>query len=147
MFSFLIKPIIELGTSLASDWSARKRVKVESQVKIAEKEVELKVAKIDAAIKREEVELERDNDYDMQVLRNRDKTMADEIIVFLWFSVFVSHFIPQTQPYMAEGWASMGYTDGPAWWFEFGMVGILVSTLGLMRLFKMFFGKFKGSGA
>ena len=141
MLNFLIGPLINLGTSLASDWSARKTVKEQSKVAIAEKEVELKIAKIDAAIKKETTELTRDNDYDMQVLRNRDKTYADEAIVLLWFSVFVAHFVPYTQPYMAGGWASMGYTEGPAWWFEFGMVGILVSTLGLMRILKLMYAR------
>ena len=141
MLNFLIGPIMKLGTSLASDWSARKTVKEQSKILIAEKEVDLKIAKIDAAIKRQTTELARDNDYDMQVLRNRDKTYADEAIIFLWFAVFIAHFLPYTQPYMAEGWSSMGYTDGPAWWFEFGMVGILVSTLGLMRILKLLYAK------
>jgi len=38
---------------------------------------------------------------------------------------------------MAAGWQAMGYQGAP-WYFEFVIVGIAVSTLGLMRLFRAF---------
>jgi hypothetical protein len=143
MLQFLIKPLLSVGAKLAGDWSARKSVAAASKVKVAEKRVDLQVAKIEAKIRQTQVEMSRDADYDMQVLKNRQGSYADEFIIVTWFVVFLAHFMPYLQPYMKSGWAAMGYTTGPAWWFEFGMVGILVSTLGLMRVLRLMLGKMK----
>jgi len=53
----------------------------------------------------------------------------------VFLGLFIANFIPQLQPYMANGWQTMGYKGAP-WYFEFVIVGIAVSTLGLMRLFR-----------
>lgn len=95
-------------------------------------------AKLDVLTRLED----HDAAYDIQALQNRTKTSSDELIIVTWFVIFQMHFVLFTQPYMAAGWAAMGYTAVP-WWFEFGMVGILVSTLGLMRLLRVFIGKVK----
>jgi len=58
----------------------------------------------------------------------------------VFLGLFIANFIPQLQPYMANGWQTMGYKGAP-WYFEFVIVGIVVSTLGLMRLFRVFRGE------
>jgi uncharacterized membrane protein YcfT len=133
----LVKPFVEVGTTMATGWDARKTAKQKGAQKLEDARQELKVVKVQASIAREQVAVQNDSDYDMQVLKNREKTYADELLIALWMSIFIMHFIPKTQPHMAAGWAAMGYTDGPAWWFELGMVGILVSTLGLMKILKL----------
>lgn len=100
----------------------------------------LRLAKLGARSRRFQQQHQATTDYDQKVLDNRRFTLMDEVIIAVWLGVFVAHFIKPLQPYMKGGWAAMGYTDGPAWWFEFGMVGILVSTLGLMALFKIWTG-------
>jgi len=45
-----------------------------------------------------------------------------------------------------KGWQAMDYKGAP-WYFEFVIVGIAVSKLGLMRLFRAFWGVGKGSKA
>ena len=120
----------------------RELARLDNKTKIIQAKGELTLARINA--KREQVEKseKNDKDYDMQVLRNRNNTWADEALIVMWIIVFAAHFVPHTQNYMAGGWAAMGYNTAP-WWFEFGMVGILVSTLGLMRLLRIFVDRFK----
>lgn len=137
LFSFLTNPLADV----VGGWNERKNIAASSAAQIAEAEVALKLTKLTAKAKQIERESEMDFDYDTQVLKNRNNTFADELIIMIWFIVFMMHFIPATQPYMNAGWVSMGYIDGPAWWFEFGMVGILVSTLGLFRILKLMIGR------
>lgn len=140
-----LKPVLRFFANPVADavgsWSARKEVAAKSAARIAEAKVDFKVAKFEARAERERRELSMDGDYDMMVLKNKDRTFADEIVIGTFLTTYAAHFIPKTQPYMASGWSAMGYGDSPAWWFEFAMVGILVSTLGLMRLLKLFFTK------
>lgn len=139
VLGFFSNPIADV----VGGWTERKRVAAVSAADIAKAEVDLKIAKFQAKAKRLELDSGMDQDYDMQVLKNRDGSPADELIIVIWFIVFLMHFVPVTQPFMASGWKAMGYNDGPAWWFEFGMVGILVSTLGLMRVLNLMIGRVK----
>jgi len=63
----------------------------------------------------------------------------DELFILFFLGLFVCHFIPAMQSYMQKGWQAVGY-NGASWYFEFVIVGIAVSTLGLMRLFRAFWG-------
>ena len=157
MIGWIVKGILGLGSSVSDAYQANQeskseRVKAKAKQQIAEIEGKTKVtmAKIDADVAEQNARAKaaerienHTQDYDMRVLKNRDKTYADEFIIIVWFFVFLAHFITWTQPNMAAGWAAMGYKDGPAWWFEFGMVGILVSTLGLMRVLRLFVGNIR----
>lgn len=136
LFSFISKPIADI----VGGYQARKTIAVKSASLIAQAKVDLKVTRIKAKIEQAVITSQQDNDYDTQVLKNRNNTLADEFIILVWFGLFIAHFIPDYAVIMSAGWAAMGY-GGVPWWFEFGMVGILVSTLGLMRLFKLWVGK------
>ena len=137
VLNFFTNPLADV----IGGWNERKTLAAKNTQKLVEAEINCKVAKLEAAAKRYEIEATADQDYDMQVLRNRNNTLADELIIVIWFIVFLMHFVPVTQPHMAKGWAAMGYESGPAWWFEFGMIGILVSTLGLMRVLRLMLGR------
>ena len=141
--------------SISAGYQAKKRTeqaKIEGKVNQAIAEIDgkteitkanlaLKLAKIEAKSRDLEREDNHIQDYDMQVLRNRERGYADEFIIFMFFFSYICHFLPWTQPYMATGWDAMGYGDAPPWWLEFGMVLILVSTLGGMRVLRMLVGK------
>ncbi len=133
-------PFIAIGTTLATGWDARSTAKQNGAQRLEEARQELKVVKVMSAIDAAKATVQSDSSYDGQVLRNRGKTYADEMLIFIFMGIFVMHFIPSTQPYMADGWAAMGYSDGPAWFFEFALVGILISTLGLMGIFRIMMG-------
>lgn len=121
-----------------------KLAELEGQKKIAEARIDLQIAQLKTKTELSLKETDQIQDYDMQVLKNRERSYADEFIIANFFFTYIAHFLPWTQPYMAEGWLAMGY-DSPPWWLEFGMVLILVSTLGGMRVLKLFLGKFKQS--
>ena len=137
LFSFLSNPVAEL----IGGWNARKEVAAKSAAKIAEAETEFKVAQFEARAERVKRESLMDFTYDMQVLKNRNLTIADELLILVWLLVFLAHFFPWTQPFMQSGWEAMGYKGSPPWWFEFGMIGILVSTLGLFRVLRLLIGR------
>lgn len=134
VLSFFTNPIADL----TGGYRERKRIASEMAASIATSECNLKIAKFDAESNRLANSEGNDADYDMQVLKNRKNTYMDEIIIAVFLVLFIMHFIPSTQIYMAAGWKAMGYKGAP-WYFEFIIVGIAVSTLGLMRLFRVFF--------
>lgn len=133
IISFFSAPVAEL----VGGYREQKRIAAESAASIAQAKTQLKVAKLEAAAERERTQAQNDNDYDLAALNNRRSSYMDEIIIFTFLGLYIAHFIPQLQPYMSGGWSAMGY-DGVPWYFEFIMVGISVSTLGLMRLFRAF---------
>jgi hypothetical protein len=138
----IIGALIGAISTGVSDWQKRKKAtaKAKHEVKLAK--LDAKKSRFEAEAKLEHKRLDQEADYDMQVLKNRENSFADEIIIAVWMVIFIAHFIPALQPYMAGGWKAMGYENGPPWWFGFGMVGILVSTLGLMKMLRIWFGRF-----
>lgn len=139
IISFFSAPVAELVGS----YREQKRIAAESAASIANAKTQLKVAKLEAAAERERTQAQNDNDYDLAALNNRRSSYMDEIIVLTFLGLYIAHFVPDLQPYMSSGWAAMGY-DGVPWYFEFIIVGISVSTLGLMRLFRAFWPIKKG---
>jgi uncharacterized ion transporter superfamily protein YfcC len=116
---------------------AIKEIKEKGKLDIAQAKVNLDVAKLTAKIKQQETQAANDMTYDMQVLKNRRESLIDEFIIIGFFMIMILTFIPATQATMAAGWAALNDT---AWWFEFGIVGILVSTLGLKDVLRIFIG-------
>ncbi|RTR33530.1 hypothetical protein [Shewanella atlantica] len=133
LFSFLTNPIADL----TGGYRERKRIASVMAADVATAENNLKIAKFKAQAARVERQEDNDAGYDLTVLNNRRETKMDELIIIVFLGLFLCHFIPVMQPYMAGGWQAMGYKGAP-WYFEFVIVGIAVSTLGLMRLFRAF---------
>lgn len=140
LVSFITDPIADL----TGGYVERKRIAAEMAADVARAENNFKIAQFEAKAKRCMQAEQNDADYDLLVLKNRDKTMMDEVIILFFLGLFVCHFIPAMQPYMQKGWQAMGYNGAP-WYFEFVIVGIAVSTLGLMRLFRAFWGSKGGN--
>ncbi|MEZ7277238.1 hypothetical protein [Pseudoalteromonas sp. 68 DY56-GL68] len=135
LIAFITDPIADL----TGGYVERKRIAAEMAADVARAENNFKIAQFEAKAKRCMQAEQNDADYDLLVLKNRDKTFMDEIIILFFLGLFICHFIPAMQPYMQKGWQAMGYKGAP-WYFEFVIVGIAVSTLGLMRLFRAFWG-------
>ena len=140
LVSFITDPIADL----TGGYVERKRIAAEMAADVARAENNFKIAQFEAKAKRCMQAEQNDADYDFLVLKNRDKTIMDEVIILFFLGLFVCHFIPAMQPYMHKGWQAMGY-EGAPWYFEFVIVGIAVSTLGLMRLFRAFWGSKSGN--
>ncbi|PHR87951.1 MAG: hypothetical protein COA78_36770 [Blastopirellula sp.] len=128
--SFFTNPFAEV----VGGWQARKTIAAENAAAIATAKVNLTIAKVNAQIERTKGQDESDISYDMQVLKNRALSIMDEVLIVFWLVVFSLHFIPEYASTMQAGWVAIGKAP---WWFQFGMLGILVSTLGLFKLFRM----------
>ena len=135
IFNFFANPVADL----TGGYRERKHIASEMAANIATAECNLQMAKFNAEARRLDNQAGNDSDYDLQVLKNRKETYMDELIIAVFLGLFIAHFIPALQPYMADGRQAMGYNGAP-WYFEFIVVGIAVSTLGVMRLFKAFWG-------
>ena len=139
----MIGMIADLAGKVIGRYQARKAA---SAARIEQKCADLEVARIEAEIRRQERADTADADYDLQVLRNRERSRADEVLIGIFAGTFILPFIDALQATwsgrrlglaeaVAAGWRAHGY-DGAPWWFEFAMVGILVSTLGLFRMWQ-----------
>jgi hypothetical protein len=144
MFSKIINFIAKPFADIVGGWQGRKNVAAETASTLAKLDGQLKAAKVQAKINRITQQDSADSDYDTQVLKNRALSFMDEVLIVFWLIIFVMHFIPDYALKMSAGWTAINKAP---WWFQFGMLGILVSTLGLMRLFRMYTeNKFKFGG-
>ena len=138
--NFFTKPVADI----IGGWQGRKSAAAQTVNELALLDSELKKAVITAKINRVTNQDDSDSDYDQQVLKNRALSIMDEVLIVFWLVIFVFHFIPDYAETMQKGWLAIGKAP---WWFQLGMLGILVSTLGLMRLFRMYTeNKFKFGG-
>ena len=130
VLSFITNPIADL----TGGYVERKLIAAEMAADVARAENNFKIAQFEAKARRCMQAEQNDAHYDLLVLKNRDKTLMDEVIILFFLGLFVCHFIPSMQPYMQKGWQAMGYNGAP-WYFEFVIMGIAVSIIWLMRAF------------
>ena len=133
----LVGSAINSVSEITKKKQAIKELKEKGKLSIEQAKVDLSLAKLQAQIKQQETQASNDMNYDMQVLKNRRESLIDEFIILGFFLIMILTFIPATQATMAQGWQALNNT---AWWFEFGIVGILVSTLGLKDVLRIFMG-------
>ena len=133
----LIKQGIDTVGGVFKQRAEIKKIKNEGALRIEQAKIDYKVAKLNAQSALKQNQLANDTNYDMQVLKNRREPYMDELIIMGFISIMILTFIPATQNYMAVGWQALSTAP---WWFEFGIVGILVSTLGLKDVLRMFMG-------
>jgi len=131
VLNFIAKPFADI----VGGWQGRKTAAAQTVNELALLEGDLKKAHVMAEIRRIENQDNADADYDQKVLDNRKYTIMDDLLIIFWLVIFICHFLPDYAPIMAAGWLAIGKAP---WCFQFGMLGILVSTLGLMRLFRMY---------
>jgi hypothetical protein len=129
--NFFTKPVADI----VGGWQGRKNAAAQTVKELALLEGDLKKARITADIKRVENQDSNDTDYDQKVLDNRKYTYMDDFLILWCLSLVTMHFIPYTAVYMGVGWDALAKSP---WWFQFTMLGIMISTLGLMRLFRMY---------
>lgn len=125
----IAKPLINI---FQTD-SETKKIKIEGKHQIEKAKINLKISDINAKAKLKKINSENNMTYDMQVLKNRNKTFMDEILMVWALLLVTAHFVPSLQPHMALGWEAMGYSSPPAW-LNFIIFGMFISTLGLKGL-------------
>jgi len=135
MFKAIVKFFTNPFADIVGSWQGRKNAAAATINELALLEGDLKKARITADIKRVENQDYADADYDQKVLDNRKYTIMDDFLILWCISLVTMHFIPATAIYMGKGWDALAKSP---WWFQFTMLGIMISTLGLMRLFRMY---------
>ena len=142
MFSLITKvgKAVYKKYSESSERTAKlKTMKAEGKFKIEEAKIGFKLAKLKAESKRIEKESELDATYDVMALRQKKHTYIDEFIAVSVFGMLFLTFLPQTQETMNRGWEALN--NAPLW-FEFIVIGIVISTFGLKGVFRDWTQKF-----
>lgn len=156
------------GRKAAAEAGAQKVEEKKVQLRAARVEAQITttLARAKAKSERFTQRLAAASDHDARVQANRQFSKMDELLIVTFLAIFVLPFLAPIldliaagiacvvsqcpaagwslglADVVAQGWAAHGYDKAPLW-FEFAMVGILVSTLGLMQLFNSFFGALK----
>jgi len=112
-----------------------KMLQAENAYKMAEAKGRLALAKVEAEAQMVTSQSQNDANYDMVALKQKEKTIMDEVLAFTILFIFVGAFIPGLQPYIFRGF---GILEETPWFFQFIFIGIFVSTFGLMGLFRAF---------
>lgn len=87
LVSFITDPIADL----TGGYVERKRIAAEMAADVARAENNFKIAQFNAKAKRCMQAEQNDADYDLLVLKNRDKTLMDEVIILFFLGLFVCH--------------------------------------------------------
>ena len=114
---------------------------VEAKTKQATLKVEDKIkrdqAKTNASITKEQKDADACNDIDLIAIKNQRYTWTDEYVKVLFTLPFIMMFLPWTQQYVIDGFKAFQlYTPE---WYQYVVYGILISELGLRRIFMKLF--------
>lgn len=121
--------LLGMGESWVSAKQEQATAKVKNKIAIdkANTEAKITISKLDA---------EACNDIDLITVKNKNNTVMDNIVVFIFLAPFLAMFVPSLQPYVAEGFNN--FKEAPEW-YQYILYGIVISELGLRRIFmKMF---------
>ena len=121
--------------------------KQKAEVKKIKEETKLKINKAKAALKIAEIVAKKnivmshskvEGNYDVVALRQKEKTIVDDIGVGLVYVLLFCCFLPVTQEHINMGFKTLG--DAP-FIVQFMIIGVFVSTFGLLGLFRLLRGK------
>jgi len=114
--------IISGVTSLASDFIATKKTKIEAEARID-------VAKTEAHIKQIERAAEGEINYDLEALRQTQYSWKDEFALCIVVFPFIGAFLPWTQPYVEQGWIFLSEKTPQEYWWIFS--GAIAASMGI----------------
>ena len=93
------------------------------------------MAEAESKAKRLEREAEMDYDLDRIAMQNMDKSWKDELILLIWLTPVVMSFVPEWQPYVIAGFASLALVPD---WYMYILVGLVTVIYGMRGLLRMF---------
>ena len=129
MWSLILGKLFGMGESWVEAKNKQAVVKVEAQTEVikAKAKSQCTIAEADAAAA---------NDIDLITVKGKNETIMDNIVVITILSPFWLYPIPFMQPYV-ENW--LEWLTGAPQWYQYAFYGVIVSELGLRRIFmKMF---------
>ena len=103
----MIGGLVTLGSSIITGISDYFKGKQEISKVQLEADKKLILAEAEAKAKRLDRESEQDYDLDKIAMQNMDKTWKDELILLIWLTPVVMSFVPEWQPYVVAGFASL----------------------------------------
>lgn len=125
MWSLVLGKLFGMGESWVDAKNKQAIAKVEAKTEVirAKAKSECTIAESDA---------QAANDIDLITVKNKNETYMDNIVILTFLSTYIAMFIPYLQPYVAQGFEN--FKEAPDW-FQYIMYGIVVSELGLRRMF------------
>ena len=114
--------IISGVTSLASDYIATKKTKVESEARIDAARTEARIQQIARAT-------EGEINYDLEALRQTQHSWKDEFALCIVVFPFIGAFLPWTQPYVEQGWIFLSEKTPQEYWLIFS--GAIAASMGI----------------
>jgi len=114
--------IISGVTSLASDYMATRKAKVESKAKIEEAKTEAQIAQLKRVA-------ETEANYDLEALRQTQYSWKDEFALVVVVFPFIGAFLPWTQPYVEQGWIFLSEKTPQEYWWIFS--GAIAASMGI----------------
>lgn len=126
--------LVTLGSAIVNGISGYFKDKNEIKKVQIEADKLLIMAEAESKAKRLEREAEMDYDLDRIAIQHMDKTWKDELILLIWLIPVVMSFIPEWQPFVVAGFASLALV--PDWYMGI-LVGMVVVIYGMRGLLKM----------
>lgn len=120
MIQNLLGPI----ASVAGKWMEGRQKKAELKAKLEEAKVNAKVRKI-----------EQDGDWEEKAMSASSESIKDELWTILFIGLIIACFVPQLQPYIAEGFRFLR-EDCPTW-LSGGILASIAASFGLKSITKM----------
>lgn len=104
-----------------------KKVELEADKMLVMAEAQAKIDKL-------KKEAEMDYDLDKTAMQNMENSWKDELILVIWLTPVIMSFIPDLQPYVANGFASLALVPD---WYMYILVGMIVVIYGMRGMLKM----------
>ena len=130
----MVGGLVTLGSAIVSGISGYFKDKNEIKKVQVEADKMLIMAEAQAKADRLKREAEMDYDLDKIAMQNMDKSWKDELILLIWLTPVVMSFIPDLQPYVATGFASLALVPD---WYMYILVGMIVVVYGMRGMLKM----------
>ena len=137
----MIGGLVTLGSAIVSGISGYFKDKSEIKKVQVEADKLLIMAEAESKAKRLEREAEMDYDLDRIAMQNMDKSWKDELILLIWLTPVVMSFIPEWQPFVIAGFASLALVPD---WYMYILVGMVVVIYGMRGMLKMALSSFGG---
>ncbi len=130
----MIGGLVTLGSAIISGISGYFQDKNEIKKVQVEADKLLIMAEAESKAKRLEREAEMDYDLDRIAMQNMDKTWKDELILLIWLTPVVMSCIPEWQPFVIAGFASLALVPD---WHMYILVGLVTVIYGMRGMLKM----------
>lgn len=130
----MITEIVSIGSTLVGAVSNYFKGKQEIGKIQVEADKKIIMAEADAKARRLERESEQDYDLDKIAMQNMEKTWKDELVLLIFLIPLVLSFLPNYQPYVTAGFASLALVPD---WYMYILVGMITVIYGMRGMLKM----------